>query len=93
MHNRTIFHTKAAFFYAMHPHLLGFLNNTFFFVLKAIGVVLLKVFFHIQVQNAGYVPRKGPLIVAANHFSYMDPVALQSMFPRRIAFMMTELYY
>ncbi|OOP57955.1 MAG: hypothetical protein AYP45_00540 [Candidatus Brocadia carolinensis] len=23
----------------------------------------------------------------------MDPVALQSMFPRRIAFMMTELYY
>lgn len=86
-------HAKAAFFYTMHPYLLGFLNNCFFFVLKAAGVVLLKVFFHIQAQNAGYVPRKGPVIVAANHFSYMDPVALQSMFPRRIAFMMTELYY
>lgn len=90
---RKTHHTKAAFFYTIHPRLLGFLNNCFFFVLKTIGVMLLKVFFHIQVQNAGYIPRKGPLIVAANHFSYMDPVALQSMFPRRIAFMMTELYY
>lgn len=108
MHNRTThplhstimkketrkpYHAKVAFFYTMYPHFLVFLNNCFFFVLKAIGVVLLKVFFHIQVQNAGHVPRKGPLIVAANHFSYMDPVVLQSMFPRRIAFMMTELYY
>lgn len=86
-------HTKVAFFNTLYLRLLGFLNNCFFFVLKATGVVLLKVFFHIEVHNAGYIPRKGPLIVAANHFSYMDPVALQSMFPRRIAFMMTELYY
>ncbi|TVM03801.1 MAG: hypothetical protein CV087_03600 [Candidatus Brocadia sp. WS118] len=86
-------HTKVAFFSTLYRRLLGFLNNCFFFVLKATGVVLLKVFFHIQVHNAGYIPRKGPLIVAANHFSYMDPVVLQSMFPRRIAFMMTEIYY
>lgn len=86
-------HAKAAFFSDTIFHLREFLNNCFFFVLKATGVVLLKVFFHIQVQNAGYVPRKGPLIVAANHFSYMDPVVLQSMFPRRIAFMMTEIYF
>ncbi|MCC7212812.1 MAG: 1-acyl-sn-glycerol-3-phosphate acyltransferase [Candidatus Brocadia sp.] len=90
---KDIHHAKAAFFSGTISHLREFLNNCFFFVLKVTGVVLLKGFFHIQVYNAGYVPRKGPLIVAANHFSYMDPVALQSMFPRRIAFMMTELYY
>jgi 1-acyl-sn-glycerol-3-phosphate acyltransferase len=86
-------HEKAAFFPGMLSRLREFLNNCFFFVLKTTGVVLLKVFFHIQVQNAGYIPREGPLIVAANHFSYMDPVVLQAMFPRRIAFMMTEIYY
>lgn len=71
----------------------GFLNSCFFFVLKAIGVFILKIFYHTQVELREKIPMKGPLIVAANHFSYMDPTVLQSMFPRRIFFMMTELYY
>lgn len=71
----------------------GFLNDCFFCVLKAIGVFMLKIFFHTQVELREKIPVRGPLIVAANHFSYMDPIALQSMFPRRISFMMTELYY
>lgn len=54
---------------------------------------MLKVFFRIRTENKKHIPLKGPLIVAANHFSYMDPVALQTVFPRRISFMMTELYY
>src|SRR3989339_1009147 len=73
--------------------LLNFLNNCFFFVLKAIGVFILKIFFHTRVELREKIPARGPLIVAANHFSYMDPIALQSMFPRRISFMMTEVYY
>ncbi|HHT9137209.1 MAG TPA: lysophospholipid acyltransferase family protein [Candidatus Wunengus sp. YC60] len=73
--------------------ILGFLNDCFFFVLKAIGVFLLKMFYHAEVERRDKIPVKGPLIVAANHFSYMDPTVLQSMFPRRISFMMTELYY
>lgn len=72
---------------------LRFLNDCFFLMLKATGVFILKVFYHVRVQNRELIPLKGPLIVAANHFSYMDPIVLQSMFPRRISFMMTELYY
>lgn len=79
--------------YYVYHHISVFLNNCFFLGLKAIGVILLKVFYHVQVKNRKQIPHKGPLIVAANHFSYMDPVVLQSMFPRRISFMMTELYY
>ena len=67
--------------------LLNFLNDCFFFVLKALGVFILKIFFHTRVELREKIPVKGPLIVAANHFSYMDPIALQSMFPRRISFM------
>ncbi len=72
---------------------LDFLNNCFFFVLKAVGVFILKIFFHTRVELREKIPARVPLIVAANHFSYMDPIVLQSMFPRRISFMMTELYY
>lgn len=72
---------------------MDFLNNCFFCILKVIGILLLKLFFHIEAKSNGRIPLSGPLIVAANHFSYMDPVALQSMFPRRISFMMTELFY
>ncbi|MCF6156625.1 MAG: 1-acyl-sn-glycerol-3-phosphate acyltransferase [Candidatus Brocadia sp.] len=86
-------HQICACIYGIFPRITGFLNNCFFFVLKAIGVIVLKIFYHTEVENRGRIPLQGPLIVAANHFSYMDPVVLQSMFPRRISFMMTELYY
>lgn len=72
---------------------IDFLNNCFFSILRVTGVLLFKVFFHIEAKSDGRIPLSGPLIVAANHFSFMDPVALQSIFPRRIYFMMTELYY
>src|SRR3990167_8538121 len=72
---------------------LNILNGCFFLMIKAIGVILLRVFYHTRVENRGFIPLDGPLIVAANHFSYIDPIVLQSMFPRRISFMMTELYY
>lgn len=86
-------HSTGVCIYRNFHRLPGFLNNCFFFALKAIGVVLLKVFYHTEVENRGSIPLRGPLIVAANHFSYMDPVVLQTIFPRRISFMMTELYY
>ncbi len=88
-----LFYTKLACIRDGYRIFLASLNACLFFVLKAMGIVLLKVFFRIQVENRGRIPRKGPLIVAANHFSYMDPIVLQAVFPRRISFMMTELYY
>lgn len=41
----------------------------------------------LRVEGAEHVPPSGPLIVAANHVSYMDPVALGVAFPRSIAYM------
>jgi 1-acyl-sn-glycerol-3-phosphate acyltransferase len=90
---KRVHHPVCTAIYDVCPKIVGFLNNCFFFTLKAIGFILLKVFYHIEVENRGRIPQKGPLIVAANHFSYMDPIALQTVFPRRISFMMTELYY
>lgn len=86
-------HPTGTYIYGVYRRLLGFLNDCFFFVLKATGVILLRIFYPVRIENRELVPLRGPLIVAANHFSYMDPIVLQAVFPRRIFFMMTELYY
>lgn len=90
---KKIHHAKSVIIYSIYHNILAFLNDCFFFVIKAIGIILLKIFYNVQVENRGRIPLKGPLVVVANHFSYMDPIVLQSVFPRRISFMMTELYY
>ncbi len=50
------------------------------------AVVLLrigfKVFSQVAVTGAQYVPAEGPLIVACNHFSFLDPPLLAAAFPR-----------
>jgi 1-acyl-sn-glycerol-3-phosphate acyltransferase len=40
-----------------------------------------------QVEGKENVPRKGPLIVVANHMTYVDPPLLGASVPRRITFM------
>ena len=90
---REICYVMCVFLSGVYHKLIGLLNNCFFSMLKAIGVLLLKMFYHVQVENSEQIPHKGHLIVASNHFSYMDPMVLQAVFPRRISFMMTELYY
>lgn len=90
---KKVHHTKSVNIYSIYHNILAFLNDCFFFVIKAIGVILLKIVYDVKVENRDRIPRKGHLIVVANHSSYMDPVVLQSVFPRRISFMMTELYY
>jgi 1-acyl-sn-glycerol-3-phosphate acyltransferase len=52
-------------------------------VTGAICVGLLR----LQVHGRENVPLDGPLIVAANHVSYVDPVALGIALPRPIAYM------
>ncbi|MCF6159441.1 MAG: 1-acyl-sn-glycerol-3-phosphate acyltransferase [wastewater metagenome] len=77
----------------MYHRLQNLLINCFFYALKILGIVLFILFFRIRVKNTDRIPRTGPLIIAANHFSYIDPVALQIVFPRHISFMMTERFY
>jgi 1-acyl-sn-glycerol-3-phosphate acyltransferase len=49
--------------------------------------------FGVRVSGAESVPANGPLIVAANHRSYLDPPLLGTWFPRTIHFMAkTELF-
>jgi 1-acyl-sn-glycerol-3-phosphate acyltransferase len=71
----------------------GVLNNLFFKSLKFFGHRLLKTFFSFETVNIHQVPPTGPIIITANHSSFMDPPVLQAACPRRIHFLMTDKYY
>lgn len=40
-----------------------------------------------RVEGVHHVPADGPLIIASNHVSFLDPVLLSAALPRRIEFM------
>jgi 1-acyl-sn-glycerol-3-phosphate acyltransferase len=48
---------------------------------------LMRVWFRIRVEGGEHVPKQGPVILASNHRSNMDPVLLASALKRPVAFM------
>jgi 1-acyl-sn-glycerol-3-phosphate acyltransferase len=48
---------------------------------------LMRTWFRIRLEGAGHVPASGPVILASNHRSNMDPVLLAAAVRRPVAFM------
>jgi cytidylate kinase len=47
---------------------------------------LFRILFRIQVQGVQNLPREGPLLICANHASYLDPIVLAVCIPRKVSF-------
>ena len=48
---------------------------------------LLRTVFRARVTGLEYFPKKGPVIVASNHLSFLDSIIISAMMPRRVAFL------
>lgn len=57
---------------------------------KAISYPLMLLYFRVGVLGRAHLPRKGGFLLAANHFSFVDPLILGAMLPRRLWFVMAE---
>jgi 1-acyl-sn-glycerol-3-phosphate acyltransferase len=57
---------------------------------KTLCTILFVPFFRVRVVGQRNVPRKGGFLLAANHFSYVDPLILGTFMPRRLWFVMAE---
>ncbi len=59
-------------------------------VAHALFYVLFKLLFHYKIVGRENVPRKGPVILASNHASYMDPPFVATGIWRRVNFVAKE---
>ncbi len=59
-------------------------------LLRGIGKLILFLLFRVEIKGEEIVPRKGPLIIAINHISPMDPSVLGIIFPGIIHFFVAE---
>ena len=58
--------------------------------LWGIGFSLFKIFFSLKIEGDRKILKKGAAIIVANHRSYLDPVVLALLVPRRMNFMAKE---
>jgi len=52
-----------------------------------------KIAFLPEVHGAHHVPRRGPVILAANHLSFVDSFLIPLMTPRRVSFLAKQEYF
>jgi 1-acyl-sn-glycerol-3-phosphate acyltransferase len=65
----------------------------YYLLVKAVFWLPVKIFFRFRVTGRNRIPRRGPLVVVANHTSFLDPILLGSAFPRVIHFFVLQRMY
>lgn len=56
----------------------------FYWTLRIIAIVILKIFFRFKVEGLENIPQKTNFIVVANHASFLDPVVIGVAIPKKI---------
>ncbi len=62
-------------------------------ILKILISLILKPFYSLRVKGLENLPKKGAVILVANHCSYLDPLCLGLAVPRKINWMVLKPYY
>lgn len=59
-------------------------------ILRPIAILLFKIFFRFKAYGLKNLPKEGPFIIASNHLSFLDPVALGVACPKKLSFLARE---
>ena len=66
------------------------LRDALYWTLRAVAWLILTIGFRLDVSGRGNLPARGAFLLASNHVSYLDPVALAAACPRRLEFIARE---
>lgn len=58
----------------------------FYSLARWICYLIFKIFFRYSIYGQNNIPREGPYIIASNHLSYLDPIALGILTKERLNF-------
>ncbi len=61
-----------------------------YWVVRLFAFLILKIVFGMRIFGRKHIPKKGGFILASNHTSYLDPIALAAACPRKLDFMAKE---
>lgn len=56
-------------------------------ILKPVAVALMRLLFRLEGRGARHVPARGPVLLVANHSSFLDPPLVGGVAPRQLSFM------
>lgn len=59
-------------------------------IVKGLFKILFKIFLRMQVEGTENIPKTGPLVIASNHISLLDPPVLGTAATRKVHFMAKE---
>lgn len=59
----------------------------FYALMKAVALAIARLFFRLEAHGLEHVPRKGPVLLVANHRSFLDPLVVGASAPRPLHFM------
>jgi 1-acyl-sn-glycerol-3-phosphate acyltransferase len=65
----------------------------FYWVVKAVLAPILRLLFRPWVEDAEYVPKTGPAILASNHLSFSDHFFAPLPLPRKVVFLAKSEYF
>jgi len=60
---------------------------TFYAVMKAIAVAIMRLLFRLEGRGMEHIPETGPLLLVANHSSFLDPPLVGGMASRQLTFL------
>jgi len=64
-----------------------------YFISRNILKLLFKIFFRLEIIGAENCPKNGPLIIASNHASFLDPLIAGFAVPRALNFMARDTLF